>query len=161
MPVTLTRHQPIASSVTAKDQELFANALVLKFVSQYFNREQIKVQISGRGKWYNGSAGNQIIIHPINHGISKRNIVSMGAYWRRRNPVSAVHLFARDPTTIDQMREEIDRIIITYGVNPYKGVQYIQEADIPSVSADDEPDDAGTLYRDIVYLECLYYKNRG
>lgn len=160
MSVSLTRRQPIASTTAGKNQETMANVLVLKFVSQYFDREKIKVQIKGRGKWFEGSAGNQIIIHPVNHGISFRNVMTLGASKHRRDPVSAIHLWSRSPEQLDAMREEIDRIVITYGVNPYEGVGYILPADIPTVPQDPEPDEAGTLYRDIYYVKIQYYKNK-
>ena len=159
MSVTLTRRQPVSSTVASKDQELHANVLVMKFIGQYFNRELIKIQIKGRGKWFEGSAGNQVICHPVTHGISQRNIVTLGAKLHRRNPITAIHIFTRSAEAMDQIREEIDRIVITNGVNPYKGIQYILPASMPSITGDyEEKDEAGTIFHDVYYVECLYYK---
>jgi len=161
MSVSLTRRQPTSSTVAGKDQEILSpNVLVLQFISQFFDREKIKVQIKGRGKWYDGSAGNQICITPTNHGISFRNVKTLGAGLHSRDPTIAIHLFSRDPIQLDAMREEIDRIVITHGPEPYKGVSYILPADVPSVPSDvlEEKDDAGTLFHDIYFVKIQYYK---
>ena len=94
-------------------------------------------------------------------GISKRNIMTLGAKLHRRDPVIMIHIFSRDVGAIDVMTEEVDRIIVEFGVNPAPGIQYILPASIPSQTLDEKnDDDASVLFHNVVYTEVLYYKQR-
>lgn len=88
--------------------------------------------------------------------------MTLGASQHRRDPVIAIHIFSRDADAIDRITEEVDRIIVNMGVNPQKGIQTILPANLPTVVADDEGrGEAGVLFHNVYFAECLYYKNKG
>lgn len=157
----LSKRYPTASVVAGRDQQLFANVAVMQLFSDNQKLKEFKVKISGRQAWYDGSAGNQIVCKPVTLGISKRNIMTLGASFHRRDPVIAIHIFSRDPDAIDRITDEVDRIIIEHGVNPQKGIQSILPANIPTVTADDTNKESGAvLFHNIVFVEVLFYKNK-
>lgn len=157
----LSRRMPLSSVVAGRDQQLFANVAVMQLFKDNQTLKEFKVKVSGRQAWYDGSAGNQIVCKPITLGISKRNVMTLGASFHRRDPVIAIHIFSRDVDAIDRITDEVDRIIINYGVNPQKGIQNILPASMGTVTADDTDKDSGAvLFHNIVFVECLFYKNR-
>ena len=158
---TLTRRYPLPSTIAGAPQEFYANVVVLQTLSQNWNRSEYKPRFSGRGKWWDGSAPHEIFCRPMTLGISKRNIITLGAGMHRRDPIIMIHIFSRDVGAIDVMTEEVDRIIKDFGVNPAPGIQYILPSQIPSQTLDEkEDDDAGVLFHNVVYVEVLYYKNK-
>ena len=158
---TLTRRQPPSATVAGKPQELLPNIVVLQFIKNNWKKEEFKPKFGGRDDWWDGSSGNQITVRPVTLGISKRNIMTLGANFHRRDPIHAIHIWARDPNAVDQMTEEVDRIVIERGVSPFQGVQYILPAATPATAQDESMEEGDTLYHNVLFVECLYYKNRG
>lgn len=157
----LSKRYPLASVVAGRDQQLFANVAVMQLISGNWSIKEFKPKISGRSAWYDGSAGNQIVCKPVTLGINKRNVMTLGAGTHRRDPVIAIHIFSRDPDAIDRVTDEVDRIIIEYGVNPQKGIQKIAPASIPTVPADDTDKESGAiLFHNVYMVEVLFYKNK-
>lgn len=158
----LSRRMPLSSVIAGRDQQLFANVAVMQLISGNWSIKEFKPKISGRASWYDGSAGNQIVCKPVTLGINKRNVMTLGSGTHRRDPVIAIHIFSRDPDAIDRVTDEVDRIIINYGVNPQKGIQKIAPATMPTVTADDADEDTGSvLFHNVYLVECLFYKNLG
>lgn len=155
----LTRRVHATSAIAGGDLTFDPNVVVMQLLSGKWSNLVERPKISGREGWFDGSFPLQICCRPITHGINKRNIVTLGADLQRRDPVIAIHMFARDPVALSKLREEVDRIIINEGVNPYKGVQYILPAGTPATTGDyEEPGETGTIYHDIYFVEVLYYK---
>lgn len=155
----LTRRSPKTSVVAGREQELDPNVVVMQFISGKWSDSIDRPKISGREGWYDGSFPIQICCRPITHGISRRNVMTLGADLHRRDPVIAIHMFARDPVALSKLREEVDRIIINEGVNPMQGVQYILPAGTPATTGDyEEKGESGTIFHDIIFVEVLYYK---
>jgi len=155
----LSRRSPRTDVVSGRGQELDPNIAVLQLLTGKWSTIIDRPQFEGRDGWFDGKQPIQVCCRPASHGINRRNVMTLGARMHRRDPVIAIHMFARDPVALSKLREEVDRIIINEGVNPMSGIQYILPATWPSLPGDfEEKDEGGTVFHDIYYVECLYYK---
>ena len=158
---TLSRRQPAAGGIAGGKAQVFdPNVVVMTLLGSKWSTNTNRPKFSGRGGWFDGSFPIQICCRPISHGIMKSNIMVLGAKTHRRNPTIAIHMFARDPVALANLRDEVDRIIINEGVNPYEGVNSILPSSMPSLPGDyEEQGETGTVFHDIYNVEVLYYKN--
>ena len=157
----LSRRQVKTGDVAGGKAQVFdPNVVVMHFLSSKWSTHTERPKISGREGWFDASFPIQICCHPATHGINKRNILTLGAGKHRRDPVIAIHMFARDPVALAQIREEVDRIITSEGVDPMEGVNSILPATWPSLPGDyEEQGEMGTVFHDIYYVEVLWYRN--
>lgn len=159
MSPDLTRRYPTTQrEVTERDHEVPPAIGVLQFLKGHWPMTEQPVRFGARDKWWDGTAGNQIYIKPVRLGISKKNIMTLGANYHRRDPIYAVHIFSRSADEVDKMTDLVDDIVKDNGVNPQRGIQFILPAEIPSVPADEPQDDGSMLYHNVYFVEVRFYK---